>query len=104
MKTFKELGELRDALSAFLQMGEQLTKKLGEARELMAMLNGEGALSDRDREILELSAEGKSAREIADELKLSPRTVELYRRNLRRMMGLSPTESFQVAAKKWLQK
>jgi two-component system, NarL family, nitrate/nitrite response regulator NarL len=39
-------------------------------------------LSDREREVLELVAEGISTKEMAETLHLSPKTVETYRKNL----------------------
>jgi DNA-binding NarL/FixJ family response regulator len=39
-------------------------------------------LSSREREVLQLLAEGKNAKEIAGELHLSPKTVEIHRLNL----------------------
>ena len=39
-------------------------------------------LSDREREVLEMVAEGSSTKEMADRLNLSPKTVESYRKNL----------------------
>jgi two-component system, NarL family, nitrate/nitrite response regulator NarL len=39
-------------------------------------------LSDREREVLALVAEGLSTKEMADKINLSPKTVESYRKNL----------------------
>ncbi len=39
-------------------------------------------LSSREKEILQLIAEGKSSKEIADILFLSPKTVDVHRRNI----------------------
>ena len=39
-------------------------------------------LTDREREILQLVAEGYTSREIADRLHISPRTVDTHRANL----------------------
>jgi len=39
-------------------------------------------LSDREREVLQLLAEGKTAKEIADELNVSIKTVETHRTNI----------------------
>ena len=39
-------------------------------------------LSDREREVLEYVAQGSSTKEMANELNLSPKTVESYRKNL----------------------
>jgi DNA-binding NarL/FixJ family response regulator len=49
------------------------------------LLNG---LSNREREILELVVGGKSSREIADILYLSPKTVETYRSRLMNKLGI----------------
>lgn len=45
-------------------------------------------LSHREREILQLVAEGKSSAEIADVLCLSPKTVETYRSRLMQKLGV----------------
>jgi RNA polymerase sigma factor (sigma-70 family) len=46
------------------------------------------ALSSREREILRLVAEGKTSREIAERLSLSPKTVDTYRSRLMRKIGV----------------
>jgi RNA polymerase sigma factor (sigma-70 family) len=46
-------------------------------------------LSPREREVLQLVAEGKSSAEIADILSLSLKTVETYRSRLMRKLGIS---------------
>jgi DNA-binding NarL/FixJ family response regulator len=45
------------------------------------------ALTDREREVLQLLAEGHAMREIADILVLSVKTVETHRANLMRKLG-----------------
>jgi two-component system response regulator NreC len=45
-------------------------------------------LTDREREILQLAAEGCSSSTIADRLSISPRTAETHRMNLMRKLGL----------------
>ncbi len=45
-------------------------------------------LADREKEVLRLVAEGHTAREIADILDLSPKTVEGYRTSLMSKLGL----------------
>jgi DNA-binding NarL/FixJ family response regulator len=47
-----------------------------------------GRLSDREREVLQLLAEGSSVKEIADRLALSGNTVHSHRRNLMAKLGL----------------
>lgn len=50
---------------------------------------GEGErLGRREREVLRLIAEGARSPEIADQLRISPATVEVHRRNIMRKLGL----------------
>ena len=46
-------------------------------------------LSEREREVLKLTAEGYTAQEIADQLYLSPKTVETYRHRIMQKLGFS---------------
>ena len=60
-------------------------------------------LTAREREIFQLSAEGKSNKEIATDLGLSVYTVETHRRNLMAKMNLhSPAELILYAVRKRL--
>jgi two-component system response regulator NreC len=45
-------------------------------------------LTDREREVLHLLAEGKKGREIAEELQVSPYTVERHRANIMAKLNL----------------
>jgi two-component system response regulator NreC len=58
-------------------------------------------LSDREREILKLIAEGKTNREMADLLYLSVKTVQAHRANLMRKLGMHDrTELVKYAIRK----
>jgi DNA-binding NarL/FixJ family response regulator len=46
-------------------------------------------LSEREREVLRLTAAGYTAQEIADQLFLSPKTVETYRHRVMQKLGFS---------------
>jgi len=48
-------------------------------------------LSDREREVLQLVAEGRSSKEIADLLSISPATVETHRTHVLQKLGLRNT-------------
>jgi DNA-binding NarL/FixJ family response regulator len=50
-------------------------------------------LTPREREVLQLVAEGRSSAEIADVLFLSPKTVETYRSRLMQKLGISDIPS-----------
>ncbi len=47
------------------------------------------ALSNREREVLQLTVEGKSAEEIAEILSLSAKSVETYRTRLKKKLGVT---------------
>lgn len=49
------------------------------------------ALSEREREVLQLVAEGRSSKEIADVLSISPATVETHRTHVLQKLGLRNT-------------
>lgn len=49
------------------------------------------ALTPRQREVLQLVAEGRSAKEIAGILKMSPRTVEFHKSRIMQALGLHTT-------------
>lgn len=55
-------------------------------------------LTEREREVLQLIAEGKSNKEAAAVLKLSPYTVETHRTNLMQKLGLHNTAEIVLYA------
>ncbi len=55
-------------------------------------------LTEREREVLQLLAEGKSNKEAAAVLKLSPYTVETHRTNLMQKLGLHNTAEIVLYA------
>jgi two-component system response regulator NreC len=58
-------------------------------------------LTDREREVLKMVAEGHTIREIADMLVVSPKTVEWYKANLMKKLNLhSKTDLIKFAIRK----
>jgi two-component system, NarL family, response regulator NreC len=57
-------------------------------RHVVARQHQTDGLSDREREVLRRIAQGRRTREIAHELSLSHKTIEKYRSNLMRKLGL----------------
>ena len=49
---------------------------------------GPETLSEREQQVLALTAKGHTSREIGDQLALSPRTVETYRERIMQKLGL----------------
>jgi DNA-binding NarL/FixJ family response regulator len=55
-------------------------------------------LSDREMQVLELLGQGRTTRDIARQLRLSPKTVEAHREHLKKKLGLeSATELLRYA-------
>lgn len=89
------LGELIDALKTVLREGLYITPSLRNAyyklaRESSGKLKaGNSPLTPRQREVLQLIAEGKTTKEIAIALNISAKTVEFHRGGIAEILGLS---------------
>ena len=87
--------ELVTALRAVVRGETYLSPKAADVAPIAAAEATPPALTEREREVLQLLAEGKSSKEIADMLFLSTRTVETYRAqimdklNIRTVAGLT---------------
>ncbi len=100
--------ELTRALEALYQGRRYLSAPLSErllaqAEETSELQDPYETLTDRERQILHLTAEGYTSREIAERLFISPRTVEKHRENLMAKLGLhSQAELIHYAIKRGL--
>jgi DNA-binding NarL/FixJ family response regulator len=86
-------AELLLAVRAALEGKTYLTPQL--AGEVLEAMKGPqqpgvtlGALTPRQREVLQLAAEGQSAKQIASTLGISPRTVEFHKYQMMEALGL----------------
>lgn len=59
-----------------------------DGRRALKPMSSWETLTDRERQVLKLIAEGKTNKEIADYLYISPKTVEKHRANLMRKLDL----------------
>jgi DNA-binding NarL/FixJ family response regulator len=92
----KETGpsELANAIYAVTQGNRYISEKLAERLESTgrsaneAPLDAYQTLTAREREILQLTAEGKSSAEIGEKLVISPRTVEVHRSKIMKKLAL----------------
>ncbi|GAB2681260.1 hypothetical protein GCM10009743_66740 [Kribbella swartbergensis] len=69
----------RESTAELAAMGEQVDRRLGR---LAARSLEPAGLTRREREVLRLLASGRTNRQIAEELYLSPRTVDMHVRNV----------------------
>ncbi len=74
---------IRAALRGHTFISPSIASEVIDARE-----EGKTALTPRQREILQLLAEGRSAKQIAEALAISPRTVEFHKYQLMEAHGL----------------
>lgn len=85
--------ELLTAIQAVMQHNMYLSPKitsvvLDDYLHRDPESDGSGTLSVREREVLQLIAEGKSTRQIADELNVSVKTVESHRAQVMKKLNL----------------
>jgi DNA-binding NarL/FixJ family response regulator len=87
--------ELVDAIHQVMQGRRYLSQAIADRFTEQMLLNPSEQLEDpydqltsREREVLQLVAEGFTGREIAERLSISPRTAEQHRANTMRKLGL----------------
>jgi len=88
-------SELIAAIEAVARGERFITPSLGRSKIRTRPLRGESAsdahLTVREREVLQLVAEGRSAKEIASELHISTKTAQFHKANLMRRLDLHTT-------------
>lgn len=90
---------LRMALDGKTYVTPSLTPEMHK-KEGGALSAGARSLTSRQKEILQLLAEGRSAKEIASDLGISPRTVEFHKYGIMEAHGIrSSAELVQFAIK-----
>ncbi|HMP82350.1 MAG TPA: response regulator transcription factor [Verrucomicrobiota bacterium] len=99
-------GELVSAIRAALDGKTYLTPAIAhelaqqKKRDPFARRDPPDSLTPRQREILQLFAEGRSAKEVANALNISTRTVEFHKYQLMKALGLhNSTELTHFAIK-----
>lgn len=76
--------QLLDRVQQAVNQDQQQRKLFTQQQQVRALI---AALTGREREVLELVVEGKLTKEIARQLGISPKTVEVHRANVVRKMG-----------------
>jgi DNA-binding NarL/FixJ family response regulator len=103
LKAVKEDGTYFSSVvsEALRQHMEQL--ELGDAKSARELQNGISLLSIREKEVFPLLADGKSIKEIAQRLCISPKTVETHKYNIMEKLGAdSVADLTKIALKKKL--
>jgi len=90
-KSIHLLKAIREAASGRRHLSPPMSEHSIEVyleKAKSATMDPHDTLTPREREVLQLTAEGHSQPEIAKRLHISPRTVEMHRKNLMRKLGL----------------
>ncbi len=86
------LPALRKIVSGQVYLSAQVSSYLLDRASLgPEAITQETVLSEREIDVLRLVVEGKTSREIADALFISPRTVENYKNNMLKKLNLHKT-------------
>lgn len=87
-------GEIVDAIQSIIKGNRYVSEKIAGVLDAESVKGREPVtdmyetLTTREREVLQMTAEGKSSTEIGDKLIISPRTVEVHRSKLMKKLGL----------------
>ncbi|HVN64370.1 MAG TPA: response regulator transcription factor, partial [Candidatus Binataceae bacterium] len=93
---------IRTALKGRVYVARAVSKAVDRAREVRPAERGSGieGLTNRQREVLQLLAEGKQVKQVAAIMKLSPKTVEFHKYRIMELLGAhSLAELARYAAK-----
>jgi len=100
------LAAIRQVLGGQVYVSPRISAKILEnlsARKPRGSSSPIEKLSDREFEIFQLIGRGKSTRDIAAELHLSPKTVEVHRGHIKDKLGLKDSVSLVHNAVKWVE-
>jgi DNA-binding NarL/FixJ family response regulator len=85
------------------RMAVRLLHQVLEAKPLLHEAAGVDALSDRELQIYQMIGAGLGTQQIARELRLSPKTVETHRENIKHKLNLPDAATLLLQATTWVQ-
>jgi len=100
-------GSVIEAIQAVLRdqlylSAEMVRRLAGRALGGKPLVQGVGALSDRELQVFELIGRGRSTREIAQQLKRSVHTIESHREKIRAKLNLRSGSELTQQAVRWV--
>jgi DNA-binding NarL/FixJ family response regulator len=100
------LQAIRRVLSGKVYVSEKMSEKILEIFSGARLAKSKSPiemLSDREFEVFKLIGEGCITREIAERLHISPKTVDVYRQNLKEKLKLPNATSLIQHAVRWVE-
>ena len=101
----KLMGAIRHVLSGKIYLSEKMSATILESLG-RGSKSGRGSmenLTDREFEVLQLLGAGKGTRDIAEQIHLSPKTVEAHRANIKRKLALKTGAELVRYAVRWVE-
>jgi DNA-binding NarL/FixJ family response regulator len=102
----KMLMAIRQVLDGRVYVSEQMQERilnLFSGQRTRASGSPVGGLSDREFEVFHLIGLGKSTREIAKQLNLSSKTVDVHRGHIKEKLGLKDATALVRYAVRWVE-
>lgn len=96
---------LREVLNGRRYLSPAISQQLSTSSEAQAGTRSAtpiAELTDRELEVLELIGKGREVREIAEQLRLSPKTVEMHRTHIKEKLKLKNARGVARFAVQWL--
>jgi DNA-binding NarL/FixJ family response regulator len=100
------LGAIRQVLRGEVYVSHKMSARILEAvssRRPRGSSSPIEQLTDREFEVFQLIGQGKGTREIAAELHLSPKTVDVHRSHLKEKLGLADSTALIRHAVRWVE-
>ncbi|MDB6054073.1 MAG: two component transcriptional regulator, LuxR family [Verrucomicrobiales bacterium] len=102
----KLLAAIRRVLSGQVYVSDEMSQRILDAMSGQTPRGSSSPikkLSDREFEVLQLIGHGKSTREIAGQLHLSPKTVDVHRAHIKEKLELKDSTSLVRHAVRWIE-
>jgi DNA-binding NarL/FixJ family response regulator len=102
----KLVDAVRHVLSGKVYVSDSVSSKLLDGfsgRTSQASVSPIDRLSNRELQVFELIGGGKTTREVAHQLHLSIKTVEVHRMNIKRKMGIKTAAELIHSAVRWIE-
>ena len=102
----KLLQAIRHVLNGQIYVSEKISAKILEifsGRRDKASTSPVEQLSDREFEVFQLIGEGKGTRQVAEQLRLSVKTVEVHRANIKEKLKLKTATDLVRYAVRWIE-
>jgi len=100
------LAAIRQVLAGRVYVSEKMSMRILDifsGRKPRGSSSPIERLSDREFEVFQLIGQGKSTREIAEQLHLSPKTVDVHRGHIKEKLNLDSATSLVRQAVRWVE-